>query len=162
MKKYTTAAVALLVLTLLWAPGARGQDATVGQWMGTWTPIGQLPAGQRHAPEEAQMVNYAVRLAVNNAQGQVVMGNTQYKMENLKVYDADRMGPVDHFSFAWEPRPGYWVSCTLAGREGDQATTGIRYSGLCWDENRSEGWMEMWSSPGQSVPTPQQGRPDEG
>lgn len=162
MKKYAAAAVAFLVLTLLWTPGAQAQDATVGQWMGTWTPVGKLPAGQRHAPKDAQQVSFAVRLAVNNPQGQVVMGNSQYKMENLNVYDVDQMGPVDHFSFSWQPREEYWVSCTLAAREGERATTGIRYSGLCWDENQTEGWMEMWSSPGQSVPTPQQGRPDQG
>jgi hypothetical protein len=152
MKKFAAAVAAALVLTLLWTPSAQAQQMTVGSWSGTWTPVGQLPAGQRHAPKDPQQISFAVRLAVNNPQGQVVIGNSQYAMEMLSVYDQDTDGQPEYFTFAWQPREDYWLSCTLTNR-GDE-----RFSGLCWDMNSSEGWMEMWRG-GARAPTPGEGRP---
>ena len=160
MKKFAVAAA--LALFLLWTPDAQAQDATMAQWVGTWTPVGSLPAGQRHAPKDAQTIEFAVRLAANDAQGQVVIdrpaGTTQYKMENLTVYfGASGQPPAEYFTFAWEPREDYWLSCTLSNRGGEP----MRFSGLCWDETQREGWMEMWRGRGQA-PTPQEGRPEQG
>ena len=157
MKKFAVAAA--LALFLFWTPDAQAQDATMAQWVGTWTPVGSLPAGQRHAPKDADQIKFAVKLTTQNPSGQVVIdrpsGTTQYKMESLMVYNSDGQGEADYFTFAWEPREDYWLSCTLSNR-GES-----RFSGLCWDETQREGWMQMWRGGG-NVPQPAEGRGNQG
>jgi hypothetical protein len=134
MKKFAVAAA--LALMFVWTPEAQAQDMTVANYKGMWTPIGQLPAGVRHVTKNAQEVSVILQVQTNNPQGALVMGNSQYQWKNIATTGAP---PVDHFSFSMELRPDYWVSCTMARRESD----GARYSGLCWDEARTEGWLQM-------------------
>ena len=153
MKKFAVAALALL---FVWTPEAQAQDMTVANYRGMWTSIGELPAGVRHVTKDAQEVSVVFQVQTNNPQGMLVMGNNQYEWKNIVTTGTP---PVDHFSFGMELRPDYWVSCTLAKREAD----GSRYSGLCWDETQTEGWLELKRRAGATnEPEARQGRPDEG
>lgn len=135
MKKFVVA-VAALALMFVWTPDAQAQDMTVANYVGSWTPVGQLPAGVRHVTKDAQEVTVVLAIQAKKNQGSLVMGGNQYEWKNLvTVGDV----PVDSFSFAMELRPDYWVSCTMAKREAD----GTRYSGLCWDEGHREGWLQI-------------------
>jgi hypothetical protein len=141
MKKFAVS-LATVAFVFLGAADGQAQDKTVATWTGSWTPIGQLAAGQHHPAKDAMKVTFAVRLATNNPSGTILVPGpggqeTRHPMEMLKVYDSDDAPPVDYFTFAWEMRPDYWVSCTLANREP------TRFSGLCWDNSQNEGWMEM-------------------
>ena len=134
MKKFVVAAA--LTLLFVWTPDARAQDMTVASYEGSWTPIGQLPAGVRHVTEAAQDVDVVLQVQTSDPQGKLMLGGQDYEWKNIVTTGTP---PVDNFSFAMELRDDYWVSCTLAKRADD----GSRYSGLCWDEARREGWMEV-------------------
>ena len=154
MKKFVVAAA--LALMFVWTPEAQAQDMTVASYRGMWTPIGQLPAGVRHVTKDAQEINVVLRVQTKNVQGSLVMGGQQIQWKNIVTAGEP---PVDSFSFGMELRPDFWVSCTMAKRESD----GSRYSGLCWDDAHSEGWMEMHRRAGATdQPMPGQGRPDQG
>jgi hypothetical protein len=134
MKKLVVAAA--LALIFVGTPEAQAQDMTVANYQGMWTTIGQLPAGVRHVTKDAQEVTVVLQIQAKRNQGSLVMGADQYQWKNITTVGEP---PVDSFSFGMELRPDYWVSCTLAKREAD----GTRYSGLCWDENSREGWLEL-------------------
>jgi hypothetical protein len=134
MKKFVVAAA--LALMFVWTPQAQGQDMTVASYKGSWTPIGQLPAGVRHVTKDAQAVDIVLQIQTKKPQGQLVMGGQQIQWKNIVTAGEP---PVDNFSFGMLLREDYWVSCTLAKRESD----GSRYSGLCWDDAHREGWMEL-------------------
>ncbi len=154
MKKFVVAAA--LALMFVWTPEAQAQDMTVATYKGSWMPIGQLPAGVRHVTKEAQDVNIVLQIQTKKPQGKLMMGGQEFEWKNIVTAGEP---PVDNFSFGMELRPDYWVSCTLAKREAD----GSRYSGLCWDDARREGWMELTRRAGATnEPTPGQGRPDSG
>jgi len=154
MKKFVVAAA--LALMFVWTPEAQAQDMTVANYQGMWTPIGQLPAGVRHVTKDAQEVSVVLQIEAKRNQGSLVMGGNQYEWINIVT---NGPVPVDSFSFGMELRPDYWVSCTLAKREAD----GTRYSGLCWDEGRREGWLQLTRRAGATQsPQPAQGRPDQG
>lgn len=154
MKKL--AVVAAVALMFVWTPEVQAQDMTVANYQGKWTSVGQLPAGVRHVTKNAQDVSVILQIEAKKNQGQLVMGGQQYVWKNLTTVGSP---PVDSFSFGMELRPDYWVSCTLAKREAD----GTRYSGLCWDEARTEGWLQITRRGGATQsPQPAQGRPDQG
>jgi len=154
MKKLVVAAA--LALLFVWTPDAQAQDMTVANYMGMWTSVGQLPAGVRHVTKDAQEVSVILQIEAKRNRGQLVMGGNQYEWKNFTTVGTP---PVDSFSFGMELRPDYWVSCTLAKREAD----GSRYSGLCWDEARREGWLQITRRAGTTrSPQPSQGRPDQG
>lgn len=154
MKKFVIAAA--LALMFVWTPEAQAQDMTVANYEGMWTTIGQLPAGVRHVTKDAQEVRVVLQVQTKKPQGQLVMGGNQYQWKNIVTVGEP---PVDHFSFGMELRPDYWVSCTLAKREAD----GSRYSGLCWDEAGTEGWLQLKRRAGATnEPAAAQGRPDQG
>jgi hypothetical protein len=142
MKKY--AVVAALALMFVWSPDAQAQDMTGTQYKGSWTPIGQLPAGVRHVTKTAQSVDAVMQVQSGDPQGKLMMGGQEYEWKKVVTTG---MAPVDNFSFAMELQPDYWVSCTLAKREAD----GSRYSGLCWDGAQREGWMELKQGAGESM-----------
>ncbi len=154
MKKFAVAAA--LALMFVWTPDAQAQDMTVASYTGSWTAIGQLPAGVRHVTKDAQQVSAVLQVEAKRNQGQLVVGNDQFPWENITTVGTP---PVDSFSFAMELRPDYWVSCTMAKREAD----GSRYSGLCWDEAQREGWLELnRRAGGTQSPQSGQGRPNQG
>jgi hypothetical protein len=134
MKTFVVAAA--LALLFVWTPDAQAQDMTVASYRGSWTPIGQLPAGVRHVTKVAQEVDVVLQVQTNNPHGKLMMGSQDYEWKNIVTAGNP---PVDSFSFGMELRDDYWVSCTLAKREAD----GSRYSGLCWDESQREGWLEV-------------------
>jgi hypothetical protein len=154
MKKFVVAAA--LALMFVWTPQAKAQDMTVATYKATWTAIGQLPAGVRHVTKDAQEADVVLQIQTKKPQGSLRMGGQQYEWKKIVTTGTP---PVDNFSFAMELRPDYWVSCTMAKREAD----GSRYSGLCWDEGQTEGWMELRRRAGATnEPQAQEGRPDQG
>jgi hypothetical protein len=136
MKKFVVAAA--LALMFIWTPEAQAQDMTVANYQGTWTPIGQLPAGVRHVTKDAMDISVVLQIEAKRNQGQLVMGGQQYQWKNIvTVGDV----PVDSFSFGMELRPDYWVSCKA----------------------QREGWLQMSRRAGPTqAPQAEQGRPDQG
>lgn len=154
MKKFAVAAA--LALLFVWTPDAQAQDMTVASYVGSWTPIGQLPAGVRHVTKNSQKAEFVMQVQTNKPQGQMMLGGQAYPW---KLLGSQGGPPVDSFSFGMELQKDYWVSCTVAKREAD----GSRYSGLCWDEAQREGWINVQKRAGEvAAPQPAEGRPDSG
>lgn len=154
MKKFAVAAA--LALLFVWTPDAQAQDMTVASFQGSWTPIGQLPAGVRHVTKNAESAQFVMQVQTKKPQGQMMLGGQTYPW---KILDVAGGPPADSFSFAMELQKDYWVSCTVAKREAD----GTRYSGLCWDDARREGWINVTKRAGAvTSPMPAEGRPESG
>lgn len=131
------------------APDVSAQNATIAQLKGSYTPVGQLPAGTYGVTAAAMPVSFVVDLRAKSPSGYILSTHSgaetrhDFEFYNPSSYTGTRA--VDVMSLWFDEGDDHPVACTLARREAN------RFSGLCKDQAGREGWMEVMGRQGESL-----------